>query len=893
MKTITELANFIRFQLSQLGAQDKHHEFEHLARQFARLRVCENILPATGPVSAGGDQGRDFESYQTYLESTPIASSTFLGFAQNKKLVFACSLQQTIEGKIRSDISTICSAPQVVDEIFYFCEANLPVGRRHKLQKWCLETYGVSLEIFDGQALAEQLTNIDVFWLAEEYLDVPSEFYPHYGETEESYDKYKLRWLTQDDEPQSYADFIQVKYCLRRATFRNEKKPDLGKWLEKMESFISEGKSNELRQRATYEICVASLRGLNNLTERRGLVERYFSEIDSLTLTDISHIADSTTLLSYCSSAYLYRHFEIEVDKLYRWTKLLIEKIEDLLDSDLGSGSKCRLLQIRGQAGYLQFRKGVKPEVSLGEAFEWWERLLEEVNNSPLFPLDDFADLLTKMVEFVGEDERYLELTRKTDELLSKRSSGFIAAEKCRDRAVAYYKSAKYLLSIKQLHQSKIKWFSAETLRGSLMSMLLLSDCYKRLGLVYPAKYYASCVAYLAHHHDDENIKNLIPRALFVFAECCYYGGEWLTFSQIARWALAAHNMYEENPLDLEEHDELQRLYVHTAILRTITRRFDENLFRLFEDVYSQWFIDSNTRHAIDDLSTGEAGDWNNIEVEELWDRVKTQISGRPFSDAGKRRDIRWKANGIDWRVEFANEWLVSAITEELVSTLQIILADIANNDLLLLPTKVTIKARITDENEIVVEEIPSNTEATWRVEFPKYWIGNPDTMDDLRMAVLTLAVTILSTCSLLSYEDFHRKIEKAFSEGLPMKTFTVRPYSELYQDFLPEAEFDSANRLKINPLFPDLTFEAQENEQLAWISAKGPGYSKQRASEFLTNRYSQALLPIRFTLPRLLEYREFLQQISNLRKEGYLDWEILYSSKYSRELPCQSVNIT
>jgi hypothetical protein len=78
MKNISELARYIRFQLSQLGTENKHHEFEHLARQFARLRICENILPATGPVSAGGDQGHDFETYKSYLSATPIATSTFL-----------------------------------------------------------------------------------------------------------------------------------------------------------------------------------------------------------------------------------------------------------------------------------------------------------------------------------------------------------------------------------------------------------------------------------------------------------------------------------------------------------------------------------------------------------------------------------------------------------------------------------------------------------------------------------------------------------------------------------------------------------------------------------------------------------------------------------------------
>ena len=51
MASLNELARYIRFQLSQLRSLNKHHAFEELARQFARLCVCENILPATGPVS--------------------------------------------------------------------------------------------------------------------------------------------------------------------------------------------------------------------------------------------------------------------------------------------------------------------------------------------------------------------------------------------------------------------------------------------------------------------------------------------------------------------------------------------------------------------------------------------------------------------------------------------------------------------------------------------------------------------------------------------------------------------------------------------------------------------------------------------------------------------------
>ena len=51
--------------------------FERLAFELARLRVASNLLPATGPVQAGGDQGRDFESYRFYLDRSSLKGRAF------------------------------------------------------------------------------------------------------------------------------------------------------------------------------------------------------------------------------------------------------------------------------------------------------------------------------------------------------------------------------------------------------------------------------------------------------------------------------------------------------------------------------------------------------------------------------------------------------------------------------------------------------------------------------------------------------------------------------------------------------------------------------------------------------------------------------------------------
>src|SRR6476660_2178093 len=128
MASRDQLASQIRFQLDQLSAQNRYHDFEHLSRHLARLRICSNILPATGPVSAGGDQGRDFETFLTYLSQSPIAGSSFVGLVSQAAVAFACTLTQKakLKSKVKSDISVIVGGAVPVASIHYFCSSDLP-----------------------------------------------------------------------------------------------------------------------------------------------------------------------------------------------------------------------------------------------------------------------------------------------------------------------------------------------------------------------------------------------------------------------------------------------------------------------------------------------------------------------------------------------------------------------------------------------------------------------------------------------------------------------------------------------------------------------------------------------------------------------------------------------
>ena len=102
MPTYDQLAQQVRFGLEQLSARNAHHEFENLCRYYARARICSNILPATGPVSAGGDQARDFETFQKYVAPTENMAHSFIGKVASQRIAFACTLQkQSLKLKIK------------------------------------------------------------------------------------------------------------------------------------------------------------------------------------------------------------------------------------------------------------------------------------------------------------------------------------------------------------------------------------------------------------------------------------------------------------------------------------------------------------------------------------------------------------------------------------------------------------------------------------------------------------------------------------------------------------------------------------------------------------------------------------------------------------------------
>jgi len=152
------LRGTVRFALSQLSSRNGSFEFEEIARLLARMTISRNILVATGPVQAGGDQGRDAETYMTDLPGQTCLLGRELGVTDADGVAIACTLQKTsVLNKFEHDISNVMSSGTPIHFVVAYCESNIPIGDRHKFQTHIQSEFGVHVEIFDGECLLDQL----------------------------------------------------------------------------------------------------------------------------------------------------------------------------------------------------------------------------------------------------------------------------------------------------------------------------------------------------------------------------------------------------------------------------------------------------------------------------------------------------------------------------------------------------------------------------------------------------------------------------------------------------------------------------------------------------------------------------------------------------------------
>ncbi|MCA1568103.1 MAG: hypothetical protein LC803_21160 [Acidobacteria bacterium] len=911
MSDTTQLIAQIRFALEQLSERNAQHEWEHLCRHLARERICSNILPATGPVQAGGDQGRDFETFRTFLSRSPLGGRSFVGLISDKPLAFACTLEKTAVPKIRSDVKTIMSSGAPVEGIYVFCSRDVPVAKRHELQEWARTTYGVELEIFDGAGVSEILGNRDLFWLAERYLQIPSELIPPAPEDKEKSDWYTSKleaWRGATRPPRTFAEFSEIRAAARTAMgpfsydsdgqpVNRHERPELPFWIELLDELANQDTLFSLRRRALYEASVLRLRGLGSLHGQEDRLRLYFAEIPRL--EESSDLEDASVLLTYVLPATRRGHVLLDDTEMEAWSAALELRLDERLRETKKLeqiNERCALLEVRGHAAlFRRLGEGARNEDA---ALEYWGKLANLVNSAPLFPLERFADRLADYARFIGDHPRYDQLTEKIDSLLAQRFGQFKAAEKCLARAEAFRDAGDLPRAMAQLHRAKIDWFAEETLDKSLLALDWLGLAYIEQGLFFAAKYYALTSAYLTTRATDLRLKRVIVRSLERASSCDYAMGSWHSFLEMAE---ACTIFYPHFVRDAEadfndSNGVLHKLMFHLSLLGAATKILHPGLDAYARDRSEAVVVRVGFSEVLEEVRDNVTRLWEGEGAESLWKTIKSQLAGPPWDDAGKVRHARWKAHGVTWNVEWPNDYESTLASEGFLAALQILLSDLAGYDLCLMRSTLNVSLRLAPDGAgesrtgrrgfkgFDTRFEPSNAERIAIVTLPpeRHFRDGTLTIDDLLAGALGVAASLLQEVSLLPNERFNEVLNERFKQGLSNKLLIGATYGQCLREFVSRETFDASDRQSHEALDSSVQFVSELPDAHPWVDGPGPGYDPDVAREQMQNRYRGFAGPIARTLKRLAAEPEFQTTVENLRSARWKDWHIL-SAVYHR----------
>ena len=874
MATYDQVAAQIRFALDQLRLRNGHHEFEHLCRYYSRQRICSNLLPATGPVGAGGDQGRDFESFSTFGSVTDWVGTWLPIDLDHHRLAFACTLTSAddkIEGKIKDDVTKICSGHPQVQAVHYFCSISIQVSLRHRLQEWARDYHSIHLEIHDGMAIAEGLAQPDTFWIATRFLEIPSEIFPRTDTGgADWYEELRSRLKVGELRRLGYVEFESIRRATRRATFTKTLKLDLQFWIEQLSRFQDNDVPRSLNRRAFYEIAVARLRGLGDLLGCEDTFDDYFLEIPNLVRLD--DIQDAVLLASYCTSATGLGHAHFELGRLEAWHLSTITLLDRLLaEQTCTSSRRAHLLQLRSHTAMRCFKDGEITPTPTGP-LQWWLKIIDLVPEAPLFPLDTFADCMTAVCPNLGDNSEFASLTARIDELLAKRVGGFIAAEKCRDRAVAHYAAGQILDAIREVHKAKINWFAEETLGGSLLAMLLLSHWYRELGLAMASKYYGLVIADIAIGSQDAETRALAWRGLAEAATSDYYLGAWCGFIDLSKFAITCHDMLAANPGNIDQHPDFGHLLFHLGMMNVLVLRLAPKLSRFVADRTESLGV----QNLLVDLIVHGKKRFKNMRSKKLWAEVDEQFQGFPISDVGASRTTQWGALGIRWTVQWSNDYESNRHAEQFIACLQIVQSELARLDMCVLNVDVSLDFQLADVAELAIEPRLEMKCLSWKVKWP----SRVETSDARSMyaSIVTAAISVIQRVSLLANAPFDTNVECIFNEGLAGKAIFGDSYVNLYSRTVPLDEFNEGRRVFSSASDGQRIKTVKIHPMLAAHSGPGPGYSKEESTKQIENRYSRARSLLGKRAQNLFRTKGGAATIRKLREKGWKDWHILGS---------------
>jgi hypothetical protein len=711
-------------------------------------------------------------------------------------------------------------------------------------------------------------------------------------------ESYEL-WKDVKDVPNfNIGEFYQVlfaaKHC-RRNSYLGEQSE---LWLNILTVYLNHADiPRKLKKEAIYEIVWLTLRPSVNeapnksLKGLEGIVNDYFSDIREF--TDLGSLEDSLNLLTVIASTQKFGLIEIEEGQIIDWFELFDSIVEEKKASAADSNIYCGLLELEGFSNLNKGSIGIGTD-NKEKALACFNEINVELTNAPQYAISQLGKRIDAIVDLAirfGLDDEFLELEKYSEDILplvQEREGDFSAAKRYTEKGWKHLHSTNprgILKALDFFHKAKDLYQNEATYEGFILAVMGISQLYSAIGMNLAAKYYSFSAIWFCFQKEDSHLYKRISDSYALLLHYDFKQGSWMSYLQVFENYITARNEFDPRKFDPETDELFRKTLAECAFILGLAPIISNQLkgFVEYEKVRMDQLYSDFLKESVEFIEKEQSS----IGLNEL---IARKLENPPINDIGSKRTISWKAFGSEWNIEFENDFLTNSVGEEFASLIQIIQTEIALREVDFHLTKSRIKIIIElVENPKGPEQLPSNSEYHWKVFLPVLNYKEPAEKNMHYVAITVAFQMMLNELSLLPVDDFQAGFHSLFKEGLGNRALTINAYQRAYRDLVSEDKFKESMRNKFES--ETLNIEQHESETLASKKNDSPLYNHNKAIENITGRYKNCLSVIHLTLERLKQSEQFITELSRLKDEGWLDWQIVLAL-YNNILDLKAKNL-
>jgi hypothetical protein len=845
------VSKLIRHGLLQMSVDNAHHEFEHLCRHLARRRLCSNIIPATGPVAGGGDQGADFESIQLLSD---FGTSRYWRLIQTGRIVFACSLEKNLKKKVKADLKSAANRPSPPDRLYFFYPEPIKVSVRNALKEIAKQQYKIELEILDGVAIAEFLADPEMLWIAERYLSLPGGISLPGSPTTPAW--YKEILQSSQEDGLSFDVFFQLSNAARYARQIPELHSDIPALVVRLKHFKQ---SPTLEKRAFYEEFVAVLRGLNAAEGYETEVLNYLSDIS--TLTSASDLENSAVIIGYAQAASERGILHIPKATFSAAIDQLIERIDGLLTSEI-SFENCSLLYVKAFALLHRTASEDGLGVAIEAACPLWNELLDRSEHVALYPIERLPPLIN-MIFGASLSEPFTRVVQRLDAAMQKRVGDFNQAQQHLVRADNLIDAKEYLRALHELHRALPLSHSKKSQDDAILTCIQISRLYAQLGLLHASKYFGLAAAYASIELPEESLRDRIAIGLSLAVQADYASGASLLYMIGYRLFCRVGGHFSIAGSAEKKQEERAKLDYYALLLHRVSEVIDGGVHERLSKIIRECGIEEAAtiyKEELDNIFRG-------LDYPGLQKRFHAENAASPFSDIGNSRLTSWRQLGVDWNVDWISTQDAEKGGEAFVAMMQIVLASLSDTEFSLLATNVNISLRVVNESEASPRQVDDNDDVAIHVAI------NPHRPWDF-YGFFGKICACLAIVSGMDDHAFEAALKREIDRGLHSRTAVFASPFVVFDHFFDEADYNEQHGLgcavSVTP------YVVQTLEEVADVSPIHPQFNEAEALEQIENRYRNILRLWGTTVKRVLSDHAVRRIAVKLRTEGWKDWHLL-----------------